>query len=84
MIGQREVVEEKEARAMASSPMLRDEVTTVTVLGTQIQGELSDREVVMTIYDIQERGGQQIMEPVKIVHLPRSGQLYSIWSRSKV
>ena len=72
LITQRDVVEGDEARAMASSPMLSDDIITVALLGTQLRDRLSDREVVVAVFDTEEREGQQVMVPVKIVHLPRS------------
>ncbi len=71
LIGQRQVIEDDEARALASAP-ISDDMKTVMSLGEELRKQLPDREVVMAIYDTEERNGERLMVPVKIVHLPKS------------
>ena len=76
LIGQQEVIEGETAKELASasapSSSQEKEMATIASLGNQLRKRLPDREVVMAVYDTEERDGEQIMVPVKIVHLPKS------------
>jgi len=73
LIGQREVLEEDQARATASSPMLSDDMETIICLGEQLRSRRPDQELVTAVYDTEEREGQLFMVPVKVVYVPKSG-----------
>ena len=72
LLGQREVIEGDEARAMGSALVEENsEERTVSILGENIARQLPDRVVVVAVYNTELREGRQIMEPEKIVHLPK-------------
>ena len=49
LIGQREVVEGDEAKAMASAPVNSDEMETIVALGNQLGTRVPNREVMMAV-----------------------------------
>jgi hypothetical protein len=72
LLTQREVVEGDEAMSMASSPMLSDVVETTMSMGNQLRSKRPDRELVTAVYDTEERDGELVMVPVKVVYVPKS------------
>ena len=72
LLTQREVVEGDEAMSMASSPMLSDVVETTMFMGNQLRSKRPDRELVTAVYDTEERDGELVMVPVKVVYVPKS------------